>query len=518
MHLTAIGWTTVVYLAALLLGCFISLEAFPKVGGGNVAAGGAAVALLLLYAAAATAGWLIAVAVAAVRTHQLEAFRWGTCFFGVLVVASLFQLIHLAGFNRGAAVGIGITSAALLVAALLSRPERATVIAASIAFALGLAFALSALALQTHRRGASEKDDRLGSAVADLDLPVLKARFQASHFDPAARHDLGYRLAAMAWRLDVLAWFVSQQPEASGGCSGLIAAATSGSAARLDEAWKGYQGWVLALKGDDAKGLSNCEQAAIALGLSQENPAQKARLRALSSDVKETDIHGLYGLSFLADAQALHRFIRNQGLRVRNGKLDPHYLWASSGLLTSGGALQRGPEWTRWKGAARSRRLSLFAVDELLIKAASDRDHPEVKRMLESGAAAEFTGLCGNTPLTAAIQGGDWGIQDDHLTYLSITELLIRHGANPNTKGAFWACLDSSDARETETPLHYAVMGISFDRQKQLTTIETLLKAGADPNRKSSRGETPLKVAQTIFFDDSVSNAIATLLKNHGAK
>ncbi len=520
MKLTALGWTTVVYLAALSLGCVLALEAFPKVRGGNVAAGGAAAALMIVYAAAAILGWAVAVSLAVFRTNQLGVFGWGTAFFSVLVAAILFQLaVHLDGFNGGAAVGILVPSVALFAGVLLAKADRTTVIASSVVFALGAAFALGAFAVQARRSASTAASSRLQGEMSNLDLAALTARFQESRFDPAAHDELGYRLAAQAGRLDVLLWFVSQRPDARGACAGLLSAALSDRPERLEAAWKLHQERSRLLGRDEAAGLSECAHAAVALGLSQERPALQTQLLALSPDLRRTQAYGVCGLSFLEDARALLRFVPASGLLARNGKLDARTLWSleqqSSGQLLYGGSGRPG---AGWQLAPKRRRESLFTEADLLTRAAWRRDYAEVKRLLDSGAPASYTNVCGETPLTAAIQGGDWEMQEDHVTLLSLSDLLLRHGADPNARGAFPVCSDAAGEQETRTPLHYAILGISFDRKKQLATIEALLKAGADPNRKDSRGERPLKTALTSFFDSGVANPIAAVLRRYGGK
>ena len=79
---------------------------------------------------------------------------------------------------------------------------------------------------------------------------------------------------------------------------------------------------------------------------------------------------------------------------------------------------------------------------------------------------------------------------------VAIAEVLLKHGANPNTNADTFG----------RTPLHYAA-------QKNAVAIaEVLLKHGADPNAKNRDGQTPLHYA-------AQKNAVvmAEVLLKHGA-
>jgi len=107
--------------------------------------------------------------------------------------------------------------------------------------------------------------------------------------------------------------------------------------------------------------------------------------------------------------------------------------------------------------------------------------------MIESGANARYVDpITGETPLHAAVSN------HDRLAYDLVVKVLLRAGADANAvtipemeTGAFMR-----DCRTRgETPLHRAAV---FGTPE---TIEMLLAAGADRERKDARGETPLSWA-----------------------
>lgn len=107
--------------------------------------------------------------------------------------------------------------------------------------------------------------------------------------------------------------------------------------------------------------------------------------------------------------------------------------------------------------------------------------------LIESGANPNYVDPeTGETPLHSALTN------DDRQRYDLVVDVLLRAGANPNVAtipevetGSFMR-----DCRtKGETPLHRAA---AFGTRE---TIEKLLAAGADRERKDARGETPLSWA-----------------------
>ena len=91
---------------------------------------------------------------------------------------------------------------------------------------------------------------------------------------------------------------------------------------------------------------------------------------------------------------------------------------------------------------------------------------------------------------------------------MAAVEILLKHGANPNVR----------DSRGS-TPLYYAVWGSDFGKK-----IELLLDHRADPNVRNNDGDTPLDVIKNRLvqnnFDSSVKaslTATAALLRSRGA-
>jgi uncharacterized protein len=131
-------------------------------------------------------------------------------------------------------------------------------------------------------------------------------------------------------------------------------------------------------------------------------------------------------------------------------------------------------------------------MSEELFTAIKQHDTAQVKALLTSGAdpnepQQEWPGLL---PLQVAIHaladGGE----------LSVLLALLEHGADVNA----W------DAERDRTPLLEAVC------ENQLAAVELLLNAGAEPNVRSSEGDTPLRACA------EVSNVVmASLLLRAGA-
>jgi len=96
-----------------------------------------------------------------------------------------------------------------------------------------------------------------------------------------------------------------------------------------------------------------------------------------------------------------------------------------------------------------------------------------VLQALAAGADPNIGDDAGYTPLHIAIQE----------RHVSIIELLLKSGANPN-----------STDKHGNGPLWTAAMNARGD----FTIVELLLKAGANPNHKNNYGRSPLDVATTI--------------------
>ena len=136
-----------------------------------------------------------------------------------------------------------------------------------------------------------------------------------------------------------------------------------------------------------------------------------------------------------------------------------------------------------------------------------------IKRLIEAGVDVDSRNPFdnkGQTPLIAAVE----------MYHFPLVEFLLNKKANPNFAdiGFEWA------------PLHYAARG-GRDTDPQL--IEVLLKHGADVNKKTHNGETPLRIAQVFYaarpvkapgYEERHARRLPTLqrvidiLKAHGAQ
>lgn len=100
------------------------------------------------------------------------------------------------------------------------------------------------------------------------------------------------------------------------------------------------------------------------------------------------------------------------------------------------------------------------------------------------------------TPLQLALEGFPLGEPVPHDTRVAIAEILLAHGANPNT----------ADASKL-TPLHVAVI------REIPAAVKLLIAKGADVNAKDENDRTPLSIAESEGFEE-----IAALLKKAGGK
>lgn len=133
---------------------------------------------------------------------------------------------------------------------------------------------------------------------------------------------------------------------------------------------------------------------------------------------------------------------------------------------------------------ARGQSLAALGPDLGLNGAAFHGHWQLCEFLIESGADPNYVDpQTGETPLHSAVTN------DDRERYDLVVDVLLRAGANPNVAtipeietGSFMR-----DCRTRgETPLHRAA---AFGTAQ---TIEKLLAAGADRERKDARGETPL--------------------------
>jgi len=162
-----------------------------------------------------------------------------------------------------------------------------------------------------------------------------------------------------------------------------------------------------------------------------------------------------------------------------------------------------------------------------------------VKTLIERGADVNEGDGAGNTPLHYVIYSGS--------NNLKLVELLIKHGADPNSKAAeecftpihlavvlnnvkmvktllkYGANPDGLDPHFEgvdsygDTPLHFALGGFEDGRTLcyedhykgfNLEITKVLLEAGADVTIKNSKGNTPLDIAEVDFFTGEIINEI----------
>ena len=103
-------------------------------------------------------------------------------------------------------------------------------------------------------------------------------------------------------------------------------------------------------------------------------------------------------------------------------------------------------------------------LGQLLFEAVKADDVPEVQRLLEAGADANFETTEGHVCILAAIKGN-----------IEVVKLLVEHGGDIQAQDIFG-----------HTPLSYAVMN------DHVPVVEMLLDRGADVNSKSGAYEAPL--------------------------
>lgn len=160
-------------------------------------------------------------------------------------------------------------------------------------------------------------------------------------------------------------------------------------------------------------------------------------------------------------------------------------------LAVSNAGQEISREWTNFYATVRD-----------VFQSIPDRDHLErrekllriVEILIKAGSNLE-TQSFGGTPLRVAVYGKD----------LELVSLLLASGANPNAET--YSPLSSLARKERmkgplglmgyyNTVLHEAV------EKGSLTIVETLLKAGADPERTDHEGKTPLDLAREKGLTD----------------
>lgn len=180
--------------------------------------------------------------------------------------------------------------------------------------------------------------------------------------------------------------------------------------------------------------------------------------------------------------------------RLENGRTD--LIHALLSTADAAATLQsRGADlltWCSYYGDVTACRLLLESGEtldalgpDLGLNGAAFHGHWQLcEFLIESGADANYVDPdTGETPLHSAVAN------EDRQRYDLVVEILLRAGADPNAAtiagmetGAFMRDCHTRG----ETPLHRAA---AFGGQR---TIEMLIEAGADRERKDARGETPL--------------------------
>lgn len=156
----------------------------------------------------------------------------------------------------------------------------------------------------------------------------------------------------------------------------------------------------------------------------------------------------------------------------------------SPALTAAQDGLPESFEIIKMLGKAKANMDASNAAYTPLFYAVNQSNKELVRVLLEAGASPDAKTQFGKTPLHEAIGN------------LEILQMLLAAKGNPNV---------TND--RGETPLHEAIANGSLE------TVDALLKAGADVNKKSDSQLSPLMLASNLFKND-----IIELLKKSGAK
>jgi len=130
---------------------------------------------------------------------------------------------------------------------------------------------------------------------------------------------------------------------------------------------------------------------------------------------------------------------------------------------------------------------------ERIYEAISKNDLNQVREILhdEPAMAIQPIGLGGRTILHDVAEEGN----------NAVIKVLIEHGANINSKAG------------GSTPLHAAIM------EAPISTIELLLRLGANPKATTDKGETPIFLAavRRHLVDEDDEQVVTDILLKHGA-
>lgn len=125
----------------------------------------------------------------------------------------------------------------------------------------------------------------------------------------------------------------------------------------------------------------------------------------------------------------------------------------------------------------RRRARGVNKAVEKLIKAVVARNLEQVRQLITEGVDVNAIAICDKTPLSLAVKNGQ----------ISIIEALLDAGADPNLSD------QTDDGFAGNSPLMEAVSTDSATNQKEM--IHLLIRHGANPNHQNFEGKTVLMVA-----------------------